>query len=230
MRIHTLFTDRHGGISKPPYESFNLALHVGDDPRCVEHNRRRLSRRLNGLPIVWMEQVHGDGIRTIQDPTPTTVPATDAIVTGRPGVALAVMVADCIPLLLFDDKKGVIAAVHAGRNGVFLNIAGKTVAEMGEIYGCAPADIHARLGPSIQACCYEVSPEIAAIAQKNFPENYVNGRYLDLPGMAVWQLKRAGLRSENIERSPLCTCCDENLFSYRKSGTTGRFAGLVWMT
>ncbi|WP_353661531.1 peptidoglycan editing factor PgeF [Hydrogenimonas sp. SS33] len=230
MRVHTRFTDRHGGVSRPPFATFNLALHVGDDPDAVARNRQSLSSRLDALPFVWMEQVHGDTVRIVKKRAPATLAACDAIVTDCPNLVLAVMVADCIPLLLYDEKRGVVAAVHAGRNGVFLDIAGKTVAKMAETFGCDPADIKARLGPSIHACCYEVGPEIARIARKNFPEAYVNGRYLDLPGMTAWQLERAGLSKKQIDRSPRCTCCDGDYFSYRREGTTGRFAGLVWQT
>ena len=227
MRIRTLFTDRHGGFSDPPYDSFNLACHVGDDSETVARNRAKLEKSV-GVPIQWMEQVHGDTVRVIGRHGDVPLQC-DALVTDRPGIALAAMVADCIPILLFDPVRNVIAAVHAGRNGIFLNIPAKTVRTMVKTFGCAPENIRARFGPSIGACCYEVDESLAAIARKNFPVRYVNDRSLDLPGMAKHQLLEAGLREECIEMSPTCTRCSPDHFSYRREGTTGRFAGLIWL-
>ena len=227
MRVRTLFTDRHGGFGAPPYDTFNLGGHVGDDPETVARNRAKLRERV-GVPIQWMEQVHGDTVCVVERPLEAP-PQCDALVTDRPGLALAAMVADCIPILLFDPLRRVVAAVHAGRNGVFLNIPAQTVRTMAETFGCDPTHIRARFGPTIGVCCYEVDDALAALARKNFPGRYVKGRSLDLPGMAKQRLLEAGLRAEQIETSPLCTRCSPDHFSYRREGTTGRFAGLIWM-
>ena len=227
MRVRTLFTDRNGGFGRPPYDTFNIAYHVGDDPKTVAHNRKKLQESV-GVPIQWMEQIHGDTVHVVERPLQRP-PRCDAMVTDRPGLALAVMVADCIPILLFDPHRNVIAAIHAGRNGIFLNIPTKTVRTMTESFGCDPARIRARFGPSIGACCYEVDEALAAIARKNFPARYVNDRSLDLPGMAKHRLLEAGLKAEHIEASPVCTRCSPDHFSYRREGVTGRFAGVIWM-
>ncbi|WP_456449620.1 peptidoglycan editing factor PgeF [Hydrogenimonas sp.] len=229
MIVNTLFTDRHGGVGESPYDTFNLAFHVGDTPSVVAVNRQILQQRHDTPPIVWMEQVHGDTVRIVENGDLDTISACDAIVTDRPGIALAVMVADCIPILLHDAKRGVVAAVHAGRNGTFLQIAPKTVETMVERFGCRPEEMRVWMGPSIRVCCYEVGDEIAGIARKNFGEAYVNGRSLDLPALNLDQLLKAGVKPENIEVSSVCTRCDKNYFSYRREGTTGRFAGLIWM-
>ncbi len=229
MIVKTLFTDRHGGVGEAPYDTFNLAFHVGDTPSAVAVNRQILQQRYDTPPIVWMEQVHGDTVRIVENADLDTISACDAIVTDRPGIALAVMVADCIPILLHDPERGVVAAVHAGRNGTFLQIAPKTVETMAERFGCRPEEMRVWMGPSIRVCCYEVGDEIAEIARKNFGEAYVNGRSLDLPALNLDQLLKTGVKPENIEVSSVCTRCDKNYFSYRREGTTGRFAGLIWM-
>ncbi len=229
MKIETLFTDRSGGASSPPYDSLNLAYHTGDDPALVERNRRVLKKRVGIEKVVFMEQVHGCEVAVVDTNSPSTLPSCDAVVTSASNIALAVMVADCIPILLSDSDRGVIAAVHAGRNGTFLNIAAKTVRKMAKEFGSDPKRIEAKLGPSIHGCCYEVSEELAQIALKNFGYEYVNGRYLDLQGINEKQLIEAGVKKSNIEISPICTCCDKNYFSYRREGVTGRFAGIIWM-
>ena len=221
-----LFTDRHGGVSRPPYDSLNLGDHVGDDPAVAAKNRRRLQTRIGGLPIVWMEQVHGDRIvdaRSAND----RVGRCDAIVTDRPGIALAVMVADCIPILMADTQRGVVAAVHAGRNGTLLDIAPKTVAHMVAHYGCRVDDIDVWMGPAIGVCCYEVSEQIAKIVAKSRGERYMNGRYLDLKSLNRDCLIAAGIDAKRVHISDTCTCCDDNYFSYRREGVTGRFAGII---
>ena len=228
MKIGWTFTDRRGGVSRPPYDSLNLALHTGDDPFAVSQNRMILQNRI-GLPVYFMQQVHGDNIVIVEESSPETLQACDAIITNSPGIALVVMVADCIPLLLFDEIKGVAAAVHAGRNGTFLNIGTKCVKTMAERFGCCSGDIHAKMGPSIRACCYEISEEMAAVVRKNFGEKYMNGRYLNLQSLNRDRLLEAGLRESSIYISKVCTCCSADHFSYRREGTTGRFAGVVWI-
>jgi len=228
VKAHTLFTDRWGGVSEGAYQNFNLAFHVGDDPKAVAINRQILQQRHRTPPIVWMEQVHGDTIRQIQNADLDTLPACDALVTDQPDIALAVMVADCLPILMADETNGIIAAVHAGRNGTFLRIAPKTLRRMSEL-GANTGQIRVRIGPAIGPCCYEVDEKMVRIVKENFGDRYVNGRYLDLKALNRDQLITAGIKPEHIEISPLCTRCHKDLFSYRREQKTGRFAGLVWL-
>jgi len=119
VRPRRVVTDRRGGRSRSPYDSFNLGDHVGDDPVDVAANRSRVAREL-GLPqdrLVWMQQVHGTGAAVVDGPQDGPVPATDALVTATRGLVLCVLVADCVPVLLADHETGVVAAVHAGRRG-----------------------------------------------------------------------------------------------------------------
>jgi len=229
VKIKYNFTDRHGGVSTPPYDSLNLALHAGDDQASVIKNRTILQSILNLQNIVWMEQVHGNNVQTIFSAQSEPIPACDAIITDQPNIALAVMVADCIPILMFDPKQNIIAAVHAGRNGTFLQIAPKTVEVMQKEFGCVSADIQVIMGPSIHSCCYEIGDELATIVEKSFGKSYMNGRMFDLQKLNRDQLIEVKVREENIKISSTCTCCSHNYFSYRRDRVTGRFVGVIWM-
>ena len=117
VRPRRVVTDRRGGRSVSPYDSFNLGDHVGDDPAAVAANRARVARELGVGEdrLVWMDQVHGTGVAVVDGPQDGPVPGTDALVTATPGLVLGVLVADCVPVLLADPGRGVVAAVHAGR-------------------------------------------------------------------------------------------------------------------
>jgi len=230
MKVNCHFTNRHGGVSTLPYESLNLAFHVGDDRVNVIKNRAILKDSLNLQNIVWMEQVHEDNIQIISSAQSKPVSACDAIITDQPNIALAVMVADCIPILMFDTKRYIVAAIHAGRNGTFLQIAPKTVEVMQKEFGCLPSDILVFMGPSIRACCYEVSTEIATIVKNSFGKSYIDNRMLDLQKLNQDQLIKTKIKKDNIQISNICTCCNPNYFSYRKEKITGRFAGVIWMS
>ncbi len=232
----TLFcavSDRHGGVSPAPYDTLNIALHVGDNPVNVLRNRTILANRYDYLSenLIYMEQTHSANIAVIDDAAINKIDNCDALITDQKNIPLMVMIADCIPLLLFDPVQRVIAAVHAGRNGTFAQIGPKTVATMQERFATKPGDILAALGPSIHACCYEVGADLADITVKNFGEAYIQKRgeknYMDLQKLNVDQLTGAGLSPEHIEVSPHCSACDSNYFSYRREGTTGRFAGVI---
>ena len=226
-------SDRHGGVSPAPYNTLNIALHVGDQPVNVLKNRTELAFRWDFLieNLIYMDQTHSDHIQIIEDTAINKIENCDAIITAQRNIPLMVMVADCIPMMIYDPKKRVIGAVHAGRNGTFLNIGVKTIRRMQEHFGTDPADVRIALGPSIHVCCYEVGPEIADIVQKSFENSYIEERegktFLNLQQYNVDRLQEAGVKTQNIEVSPVCTCCDKNYFSYRREGVTGRFAGVI---
>ncbi len=226
-------SNRHGGVSPTPYDTLNIALHVGDQPVNVLKNRTKLAFRWDFLieNLIYMDQTHSDHIQIIEDAAINKIENCDAIITAQRNIPLMVMVADCIPMMIYDPKKRVIGAVHAGRNGTFLNIGVKTIRRMQEHFGTNPADVRIALGPSIHVCCYEVGPEIADIVQKSFENSYIEERkgktFLNLQKYNVDRLQEAGVATQNIEVSPVCTCCDKNYFSYRREGVTGRFAGVI---
>jgi len=217
----SIFTNRSGGVSVGAFSSFNLGDHVGDQPDAVRANRQALEK-LHG-PVQFMNQVHGSRIVIIESVTDEQ-PTADALVTGIPGVTLAVMVADCIPLLLTSPQ--VVAAVHVGRRGLQNEIASKTVELMREM---GAEDISATLGPAICGTCYEVSSEIHDEVVAQFPlasSKTSSGSYaLDLPRALTATLISAGV--ESVIDQKLCTVENKDLFSYRRDGVTGRQVGLV---
>jgi len=211
-------------------EDKNIAFHVNDDINDVEKNRFKLSAKygINVDNLRYMNQVHGCNIEVVTKKSKFCLDECDALITNEHNTPLMVMVADCIPILLNDEKKSVIAAVHAGRNGSFLSIAKKTVLKMCEVYNCKVEDITIVLGPSIQKCCYEVSAEMAKTVKNRFGEEYTNGRLIDLQGINQKQLLDLGILSENIDISHVCTkCSNENYYSYRLDKHCGRFSGVI---
>jgi YfiH family protein len=215
------FTNRLGGISQGVYSSLNLGDHVGDELADVLANRQ-IIEKLHG-PVQFMNQVHGGRIVIIESVTDEQ-PTADALVSGIPGVTLAVMVADCIPLLLISPQ--VVAAVHVGRRGLVNEIALKTLDLMREM---GAQDISAIIGPAICGTCYEVSSEIfdEVVAQFPLASSKTNsGTYaLDLPKALTAALMSNGVKS--ITDQKLCTVENQELFSYRRDGVTGRQVGLV---
>ncbi len=221
-----LFTDRFGGVSKPPYDTLNLALHVEDNFADVEQNRAILATKIGAKNLVFMEQIHGTNIEIITHKKSYTVSKTDAMITDMKGVALCVMVADCIPVLLCDKKREVIAVAHAGRNGVKLKIVNKTVQKMAEKFSCKLENIEIYMGASIKSCCYEVKKDATDGFEKYL---HVEGEkiHLDIVSKCRDDLLKLGIKEQNIEISSICTCCNRDYFSYRRDGKTGRFCGVI---
>ena len=155
--VHKVFTTRTGGVSAAPFDSFNLGDHVGDDPQAVAANRARLASIISVSDFVWMEQLHTNTVTVVD--APQIALATDAVVTTQRGLALAVLTADCVPLLLSDDRAGVIAAVHAGRLGARNHILLRTLDAM-ESLGSKPETTHVLLGAAASGKRYEVPKEM----------------------------------------------------------------------
>jgi YfiH family protein len=232
VRPRRVVTDRRGGRSRPPYDSFNLGGHVGDEPDDVGANRARLAREL-GVPeqrLVWMDQVHGDGVAVVDGPRADAVPGTDALVTRTAGLVLCVLVADCVPVLLADPVAGVVAAVHAGREGVRLGVVTAALAAMGRL-GSRPADVSALLGPAVCGADYEVPAALQAEVTRVAPDAASRSRRgtpsLDLRAGLEGVLRAAGVAE--VVHDPRCTVEDRRLFSHRRDGVTGRQAGVVWL-
>jgi hypothetical protein len=232
VRPRRVVTDRRGGASAPPYESFNLGDHVGDDPAAVAANRSRVAREL-AVPddrLVWMQQVHGAGVAVVDGPQAGPVATTDALVTSTRGLVLAVLVADCVPVLLADPVAGVVAAVHAGREGVRRGVLPAALSAMASL-GARARHVTALLGPAICGACYEVPADMQAEIARIAPASAVPTRSgtagLDLRAGLAELLARAGVRE--VVHDPRCTAEDPQLFSHRRDGVTGRQAGLVWL-
>jgi len=219
----TYFTNRLGGVSAGDFAHLNLGDHVGDDPEQVIRNREIVSKEY-GL-TQYMNQVHGNRVAIIEEVT-DEVPTADALVTGIPGITLAVMVADCIPLLL--KSIDAVAAVHVGRKGLVNRVAEKAIEVMREI---SNAEISATIGPAICASCYEVSQEIFNEVTASHPESAGKTPQgtpaLDLVKALIKDLQN--LEVTNIDNQSRCTHENEDLYSYRRDRITGRQAGLVWL-
>ncbi|MFJ5061080.1 peptidoglycan editing factor PgeF [Streptomyces nigra] len=230
---HFAFTDRWGGVSAAPYEELNLGGAVGDDPRAVGANRERAATSLGLDPgdVVWMNQVHGTDVAVVDGPWgDAPVPEVDAIVTTRRGLTLAVLTADCVPVLLADPVAGIAAAAHAGRPGMIAGVVPAAVAAMTRL-GADPARIVARTGPTVCGRCYEVPEEmradVAAVEPAAHAETSWGTPAVDVAAGVHAQLTRLGVRDR--ERSPVCTRESPDHFSYRRDRTTGRLAGYVWL-
>ena len=208
------------GESHSPFDSLNLALHVGDDPAAVKENRARLSQRF-GVPIQYMNQVHGADVRQVDKVVPD--PTVDALITMTPGLGLAVMVADCIPLLIWDESQSVVAAVHVGRRGAINGIVASVIGQMRSL---SSASLLAEMGPHICADCYVVGEEIATEFGAAHPHAVLrrDKLTLDLSGALRGDLADMKVRVTNHHS---CTVEDPLLYSYRRDGVTGRFAGVI---
>ena len=228
-----VFTAKAGGVSSSPYDSFNLGDHVGDAPEDVASNRQRLADVLGLAPehFVWMEQLHTNTVTVVDGPQSEPVEATDAVVTTQPGLALCVLVADCVPVLLSDHNAGVIAAAHAGRLGARNGIVKKTVEKMVEL-GANPANIQVLLGPAAAGASYEVPLEMARDVESRLPGSMTKTSKgttgLDIRAGLVRQLLSLGVT--HVDADPRDTVTDTDFFSYRREGTTGRQAGVIWLT
>ncbi|MFF4042581.1 peptidoglycan editing factor PgeF [Streptomyces sp. NPDC001816] len=230
---HFAFTDRWGGVSAAPYEELNLGGAVGDDPAAVRGNRELAAKAL-GLDagqVVWMNQVHGADVAVVDAPWgERPVPEVDAIVTVRRGLALAVLTADCVPVLLADPVAGVVAAAHAGRPGMVKGIVSAAVRAMAEL-GAEPGRIVARTGPAVCGRCYEMPEqmraEVAAVEPTAHAETSWGTPAVDVSAGVHAQLDRLGVCDR--AHSPVCTLESGDHFSYRRDRTTGRLAGYVWL-
>jgi hypothetical protein len=229
-RVRAVVTTRVGGVSRPPWNSLNLADHVGDDPADVAENRRRLREeaKLPGKPL-WLKQVHGCDVVDVDERASGC--AADAAVATEPGRVCAVLTADCLPVLFCDRAATVVGIAHAGWRGLAAGVLEQTVARL----GCPAPDLLAWLGPAIGPQAFEVGDEVRSAFVARDPQAAdcflpsPRGRWLaDLYGLARLRLLRAGV--EEIHGGGLCTFSDAaRFYSYRRDGVTGRMASLVWL-
>jgi len=250
------FSVRTGGVSRGPYASLNLGRGVGDEPAAVDENLRRLAEAagLDGpRAFASAHQVHGDRVVGAAGGAPLTeifppsagteaappeqdaLVRADAVVALEPGVAAAVRVADCVPVLLYAKDRGLAAAVHSGWRGARASIAGRGVRALQHVSGADPSRMLAAVGPCIGRCCYEVGKDLASLFRSLFgplaaddPETTARP-HLDLRFCVESALREAGVREELIEHAGGCTSCDISAcFSHRRDrGITGRHLAFV---
>ena len=241
---------RIDGVSKPPFDSLNLALHVGDEPENVIANRKKFVQSLGFKlsDIVTPNQVHGEKIFRVDENYrgcgcenyADSIPETDALITNVPKLPLMLCFADCVPIFFVDVENRAIGLAHGGWRGTFKKIAAKTLLKMGDEFGTRPENCLIGIAPSIGACCYEVGGEVLDKCKIAFPKNVDellierDGKiFLDLWRANVVQLLEIGACEENIDVANECTCCNDGwYFSYRAAhkknlDRTGRIAALI---
>ena len=243
--IDAIVTTRQGGVSAGSYASLNLGLHVGDEPGDVLENRRRVAAALGAEPgdFVFCVQAHGPNVQvvTAADRGRGTlaqydaIPGTDALVTAEPGVVLVVMVADCVPIVLYDPVAHVLACVHAGWRGTVAGVSEAAITSMRSL-GSDPADVIAGLGPAIAPDRYQVGEDVLAAAQrglKSSAEKVIRedgtGKWLfDLWTANQLVLEEAGVPGRNIHVAAIPTGSADGLFfSDREVRPCGRFAAVA---
>jgi polyphenol oxidase len=241
--VHAVCTTRVGGVSKAPFDGFNLGDHVQDDPHAVAANRALLQAQLGGAQPVFLKQVHGVDVASLTMGTPDGTVA-DGCITQVPNLACTIMVADCLPLLFTDDEGRVVAAAHAGWRGLAAGVIEQTVNAVCLQAGVATAQVRVWLGPCIGLDAFEVGDDVRVAftsdtaiqsnqAQRFFqPHPSHAGKWLaDLAGLARLRLQALGVTSVagNDSTSEWCTVHQgSRLFSYRRDGVTGRFAVCIW--
>lgn len=232
-KILVAFTARFGGASVGRYSSLNLGFDKGDDNELVKVNRAILAGTLDFevSKLTLGEQVHGDKIAIVDDDligcgsisAKGAIEKTDALITSKTDVPVAVLTADCVPIVIVDPVRRVVATVHAGWRGTIRKIVVKTVNSMESEFSVSRNDLLAFIGPSIRACSYEVSDDLHSSFKESFPDIIGDENVLDLPIINIYQLISAGLKSDNIYDSSICTFCESDyFFSYRKNNVTGR--------
>lgn len=240
-------TSRNGGYSKPPFDSLNLGLKAGDEKDAVIKNRLALADAIGIDPhnFIIPSQCHGKHIVVIDRSFTSggffdnagAIKDTDALITVEKGLCLMVFAADCVPVLVYDPVRKVIAAAHAGWKGTVSGIVSDVVSKMTGIFHSDPEDLLAGIGPSIGPCCYHIGKDVAGLVKEKYGEDtrlikmQAGGNIVfDLWHANAENLIGSGVHEKNIEISGLCTSCRSDLFfSHRKSGgRTGRFgAGIM---
>jgi YfiH family protein len=230
-RIRLAVTDRAGGASIGDFASLNLGGHVGDDPAAVEENRRRVAEEIGVRRerLLFVQQVHGTDVVVADGPWPGgRAPAADGVVTREPDLALAILVADCTPVLLAAPAEGVVGVAHAGRQGMAAGVVRRVVEAMRDL---GATELVGRVGPSVCPRCYEVPADLREEVARVQPEARSVSRHgtpsIDVAGGVLAQLAPY---CSDLQQLPGCSVERDDLFSHRRDGPrTGRYAGLAWV-
>lgn len=220
-RLKLGFTTRFGGVSEGAYKGLNLAGHVGDLPQNVAKNREILAAALDIAPfnLKFMRQIHSNRVEILRD-LEDELPPCDGVITALKGVTLCVLVADCSPVLIADEGRGIVAAVHAGRAGVTGKICTNALSLMKSEFGCEAGDLRVFVGANIKARNYEVGE----LDLGEFNRYKKEGKF-DMEA-ALWD-EFTALGVGRADFDPRCTFETGELFSYRRDGVTGRFCGFA---
>jgi polyphenol oxidase len=234
--IQHAFLTRQGGMSLSPYDSLNLSDRNGDRGEDVSKNKNLVVKAFgfDSERLILLDQMQQDKILLLRGPI-ITLPSPleyDALITNSPNTFLGILTADCLPIFVADQKKRVIAAVHAGRQGTALHITEKVLKKMEVEFGCSTRDLLISMGPSIGSCCYEIDEKVFHAEWEPFSISRGMGKWMvNLAQINMAQMKREGIKEEQIFWINLCVHCNSDLFfSYRKEGITGRqlsFIGIM---
>jgi purine-nucleoside/S-methyl-5'-thioadenosine phosphorylase / adenosine deaminase len=245
--LTAVVSTRHGGASAGPYDSLNLGAHVGDDPEAVTQNRNRLAAALGVHRLTVADQRHTDQVALV---TPelagrghdgaadarAAFPATDAMITNVPGIALAILVADCAPVVLYDPARRAIGVAHSGRVGTIKGVVPKTITAMTAAFGSSPNDLLIGIGPAIGAASYEIGTAEASEVMAAFgpegkqllAENRPGHALFDLTGAIRHELTAVGVPSANVHDLAIDTRqSTDSFFSDRAARPCGRFAAVA---
>lgn len=233
--IQHAFLTRQGGVSLPPYDSLNLSDKNGDHEEFVSQNKNLIVKTFgfDSKCLILLDQMQQDQILLLKEPV-ITLPSPleyDGLITNSPNTYLGILTADCLPIFIIDHKKKCIAAVHAGRQGTALDITTKVLKKMKEEFGCLSKDLLIVIGPSIGSYCYEIDEKVFRSEWETFSTLKGVGKWVvDLAQINIAQMKREGIKEEQISWINLCTHCHSDLFfSYRKEGQTGRQLSFIGM-
>lgn len=229
--VRHFFSTRIGGISEGYYSNMNLGIYTSDRRENVDDNFKKIIKcaGMSMDKLVYLKQVHGDNFYVVDENNYSNIIGSegDALITRTKGITIGVFTADCVPIILVDSKKDIIAVIHAGWKGTKLRIVEKILNYLINTLGARPQDIFAAIGPSIGHCCFEVQWDVA----KNFKHKLqsYNNWYVDLGQENIDQIINYGIPIEAIEGGNICTMCDKELFfSYRRdNGYTGRLGTFI---
>jgi YfiH family protein len=242
-------TTRHGGVSTGCYDSLNLGDHVGDDHAAVVVNRHRLADALGAAALTIADQQHTDRVALVTAPlagrgylggadAADAFPATDALITSLPGIALTILVADCAPVVLYDPGNQAIGVVHSGRAGTVKGILPTAIKAMTDAFGTAPAQLRVGIGPAIGPASYEIGAREASEVMQAFGDDGTNvlrptrpgHAAFDLPAALRLQLHAAGVTPANVHDMSVDTrTATDTFFSDRAARPCGRFAAVAML-
>jgi len=234
--VRHAFLTRRGGVSIPPYDSLNLGDGNGDLEERVSTNRQRIAQafRFDPRRLILLHQMSRDHILLLKEPLGSLPPLLeyDALITDAPETFLGILTADCLPIFVVDQKKSLIAAIHAGRQGTALHITTQVLRKMKEEFDCSSSHLLITIGPSIGPRCYEIDEKVFLPEWEPFAAPKGKGKWdVDLAGINIAQMEAEGIHRDQISWIDLCTHCHPDLFfSYRKEGQTGRqlsFIGIM---
>jgi polyphenol oxidase len=238
--FHHGFSTRRGGLPDSFGSSLNLGYMQWDFPERVDANRQRFLAALNldQVRLATLHQIHSDRVHVIEDVSRQGSQSEgDALITRSANIAIAVLTADCLPILIADPLKNIAAVVHAGWRGTLARILQKTIEELERAFNCNPAQLIVAFGPGIRACCFEVGEEVTSLFRKEYPGSGLttpvdaqHGKgLLDLPKALEIQMNQAGIKPENSYDLGVCTRCNaSDFFSFRAEGkNSGRLMAVI---